>query len=310
LQHGFPALRSLEQTPNNLPSQLTSLVGRESELHEIDRLLPDHRLVTVVGTAGSGKTRCAIQAGAELLDRFIDGVWLVELAPIADPALVTAAMTQALGVNERPGRPLLETLLAHLERRHALIVIDNCEHVIDEVRRVVAATLRACADVRVLATSREALSIAGEHALRLGSLPLPPARKVAVLACMDARLDPQGLLGLREGDAHVIRNAGGRASDDAIRSLAISQRLLGTAEIVLIHHTGCGMLSCTDEEFKAAIEREPGVKPACAAESFSDLEGDVRQSIARVEASPFLPHNDSVRGFVYEVESGRLREVV
>ncbi len=203
LQHGFPALRSLEQTPNNLPSQLTSFVGRESELHEIDRLLRDHRLVTVVGTAGSGKTRCAIQAGAELLDRFIDGVWLVELAPIADPALVTAAMMQALGVNEHPGRPLLETLLAHLEHRHALIVVDNCEHVIDEVRRVVAAMLRACADVRVLATSREALSIAGEHALRLGSLPLPPAREATTLFA-DRALAADGAFAITEKNGALV----------------------------------------------------------------------------------------------------------
>ncbi len=140
-------------------------------------------------------------------------------------------------------------------------------------------------------------------------LPAPPGKKVAVVACMDARLNVYAMLGLNEGDAHVIRNAGGVVTDDAIRSLAISQRLLGTEEIVLIHHTGCGMLSFTDEEFKATIERETGVKPAWAAEAFSDLEGDVRQSIARVEASPFIAHKGSVRGFVYEVESGRLREV-
>jgi predicted ATPase/class 3 adenylate cyclase len=181
LPHAFPALRSLEHMPNNLPSQLTSFVGRDAELREIDRLLQEHRLVTLVGTAGSGKTRCAIQAGAELLERFRDGVWLVELAPISDPTLVTAAIAQALGVKEHPGRPLLDTLVGHLERRQLLVVIDNCEHVIDEVRRVTAALLRACASVRVLATSREALNIAGEHALRLGSLAMPPARDALTL---------------------------------------------------------------------------------------------------------------------------------
>jgi carbonic anhydrase len=140
-------------------------------------------------------------------------------------------------------------------------------------------------------------------------LPAPPARKLAVLACMDARLNVYGMLGLAEGDAHVIRNAGGVVSDDAIRSLAISQRLLGTEEIVLIHHTGCGMLTFTDDAFKAQIEQDTGIRPAWAAEAFSDLERDIRQSIARIEASPFIPHKESVRGFVYEVETGRLREV-
>ena len=142
-----------------------------------------------------------------------------------------------------------------------------------------------------------------------GDLPLPPARKVAVVACMDARLHVHGLLGLDDGDAHVIRNAGGVVTDDAIRSLAISQRLLGTEEIVLIHHTDCGMLTFTDDQFKADIERETGIRPEWAAEAFPDLEGDVRQSMARIQASPFIPRKDSVRGFVYEVETGRLREV-
>ena len=142
-----------------------------------------------------------------------------------------------------------------------------------------------------------------------GDLPLPPAKKTAVVACMDARLNVHGLLGLTEGDAHVIRNAGGVVTDDAIRSLAISQRLLGTEEIILIHHTGCGMLTFTDDEFKAAIEKDTGIRPAWAAEAFPDLDADVRQSIARIKASPFVPNKDKVRGFVYEVETGRLREV-
>ena len=142
-----------------------------------------------------------------------------------------------------------------------------------------------------------------------GDLPLPPAKKVAVLACMDARLNPYGALGLEEGDAHVIRNAGGVVTDDEIRSLAISQRLLGTEEIILIHHTDCGMLTFTDDVFKRSIQEDTGIKPEWAAEAFSDLDEDVRQSIARIKASPFIPNKDSVRGFVYEVESGRLREV-
>jgi carbonic anhydrase len=142
-----------------------------------------------------------------------------------------------------------------------------------------------------------------------GPLPLPPAKHLAVLACMDARLDVHDLLGLDEGDAHVIRNAGGVATEDAIRSLAISQRLLGTTEILLIHHTDCGMLTFTDDQFKAAIEQETGLKPPWAAESFSDLDQDVRQSIARIKASPFIPHTDQVRGFVFDVASGALTEV-
>jgi carbonic anhydrase len=142
-----------------------------------------------------------------------------------------------------------------------------------------------------------------------GALPLPPGSKVAVVACMDARLNPYGLLGLKEGDAHVIRNAGGAVTDDAIRSLAISQRLLGTEEIVLVHHTDCGMLTFTDDEFRRSVEEDTGVRPEWAAETFRDLDEDVRQSIARIQASPFIPRKGSVRGFVYEVETGRLREV-
>jgi carbonic anhydrase len=142
-----------------------------------------------------------------------------------------------------------------------------------------------------------------------GDLPMPPGRKLAVVACMDARLNIYGALGLQEGDAHVIRNAGGVITDDEIRSLAISQRLLGTEEIVLIHHTDCGMLTFTDDEFKRSIQDDTGIKPEWAAESFKDLDEDVRQSIARIKASPFIPKKDSVRGFVYEVESGKLREV-
>ncbi|WP_043957165.1 beta-class carbonic anhydrase, partial [Mycobacteroides abscessus] len=142
-----------------------------------------------------------------------------------------------------------------------------------------------------------------------GELPLPPARKVAVVACMDARLNPYGLLGLREGDAHVIRNAGGVITEDEIRSLAISQRLLGTEEIILIHHTDCGMLTFTDDAFKQSIQDETGIKPPWSAEAFTDLDEDVRQSLARINANPFVPRKDSVRGFVYDVTDGTLREV-
>ena len=142
-----------------------------------------------------------------------------------------------------------------------------------------------------------------------GDLPLPPGRKIAILACMDARLNPYGLLGLQEGDAHVIRNAGGVVTDDEIRSLAISQRLLGTEEIILIHHTDCGMLTFTDGEFKRSVQDDVGIKPEWAAEAFPDLDEDVRQSIARIHASPFIPRKDSVRGFVYDVHTGELREV-
>jgi carbonic anhydrase len=142
-----------------------------------------------------------------------------------------------------------------------------------------------------------------------GDLPLPPARGIAILACMDARLNVYGLLGLSEGDAHIIRNAGGVVTADERRSLAISQRLLGTREIVLIHHTDCGMLTFTDDAFKESIRAEIGIKPDWSAEAFADLEGDVLQSVARIKADPFIPHRDAVRGFVYEVETGRLREV-
>jgi carbonic anhydrase len=142
-----------------------------------------------------------------------------------------------------------------------------------------------------------------------GPLPLPPAKQVAVVACMDARLNVYGILGLQEGEAHVIRNAGGVVTDDEIRSLAISQRLLGTKEIVLIHHTDCGMLTFTDDDFKRSIQDETGIKPTWSAEAFPDLDEDVRQSVARIKASPFIPNTDSVRGFVFDVATGKLDEV-
>jgi len=143
-----------------------------------------------------------------------------------------------------------------------------------------------------------------------GPLPMPPSRHVAVVACMDARLNVHAILGLAGGEGHVIRNAGGVVTDDAIRSLAISQRLLGTREIILIHHTDCGMLTFTDDDFKRSIQDETGIKPGWAVEAFGDLNTDVRQSIARIKASPFLPHTDAVRGFVFDVATGKLNEVI
>ena len=142
-----------------------------------------------------------------------------------------------------------------------------------------------------------------------GDKALPPAKRVAVVACMDARIETGRLLGLEEGDAHVIRNAGGVVTDDVIRSLAISQRLLGTTEIVLIHHTDCGMLTFSDDAVKADIEKETGLRPPFALEAFPDLEDDVRQSMRRIENSPFIPHKDGIRGFVYDVKTGHLNEV-
>jgi carbonic anhydrase len=142
-----------------------------------------------------------------------------------------------------------------------------------------------------------------------GDVPLPPAKGVAIVACMDARLVVSRIFGLEEGDAHVIRNAGGVVTDDEIRSLAISQRLLGTTEIIILNHTDCGMLTFTDEDFKRQIQEDTGIKPHWAAESFTDLDDAVRQSIARIKVSPFIPHKESIRGFVYEVETGGLREV-
>ena len=140
-------------------------------------------------------------------------------------------------------------------------------------------------------------------------LPIPPGKHVAVVTCMDARLSPYVMLGLHEGEAHIIRNAGGVITDDEIRSLVISQRLLGTQEIMLIQHTDCGMLTFSDDEVKQQIQDDVGIKPHFALESFSDLEENVRQSIARIKSSPFIPNQENVRGFVYEVETGRLREV-
>lgn len=142
-----------------------------------------------------------------------------------------------------------------------------------------------------------------------GDLPMPPGLGIAVVACMDARVNIYGILGLSEGDAHVIRNAGGVITEDTIRSLAISQRLLGTTELMLIHHADCGMRTFSDEEFKAQIEADTGIRPAWNPEAFADSAADVRQSINRLKASPFLPQIGQVRGFVYDEKTGALTEI-
>ncbi|MFC7655732.1 beta-class carbonic anhydrase [Pseudonocardia benzenivorans] len=161
-----------------------------------------------------------------------------------------------------------------------------------------------------MSVTDELLANNASYAETFSGPPLPPAKGVAVVACMDARLDVYRVLGLGEGEAHVIRNAGGVVTDDEIRSLAISQRLLGTTEIILIHHTDCGMLTFTDDDFKRSIQEETGIKPPWAPESFGDIDEDVVQSIARIKASPFVPHTESVRGFVFDVATGKLNEVV
>ena len=162
-----------------------------------------------------------------------------------------------------------------------------------------------------MSATDELLAANGSYAENFtkGGKPMPPAKKVAIVACMDARIETGRLLGLEEGDAHVIRNAGGVVTDDVIRSLVISQRLLGTTEIVLVHHTDCGMLTFKDDGLKAQIEEDTGLRPTFALEAFSNPEDDVRQSVRRIEASPFVPHKNNIRGFVYDVETGHLNEV-
>jgi len=189
------------------------------------------------------------------------------------------------------------------------VAAEESRAVLRPVRRARRAPLRASKDITMTATDQYLQNNEAYAASFSGPLPLPPARHTAVVACMDARLNPYGVLGLSEGDSHVIRNAGGVVTDDTIRSLAISQHLLGTEEIVLIHHTDCGMLTFTDEQFAGILESETGERPTWEARSFGDLEGDVRDSIARITASPFVKRKDSVRGFVFDVATGRLREV-
>ncbi len=214
LPETFPALRSLDALPNNLPQQLTSFVERDHEVAEIKALLQKNRLVTLVGTGGAGKTRCAQQVGADLLDGSGEGVWLVELAPTSDASLVSNVIAQALNVQETPNHPMLETLLAYLKRKRLLLILDNCEHVIDEARNVMTAILRSAPDVHVLATSREGLSVAGEHVYRMPSLSVPPMgdsltaetvrRYGAVVLFADRALASSGRFALRDEDAHDV----------------------------------------------------------------------------------------------------------
>jgi predicted ATPase/class 3 adenylate cyclase len=211
----FPPLRSLDHLSNNLPPQLTSFVGRDEVVSEIKALIENHRLVALTGSGGVGKTRCAIQIGAELLDGSGGGVWLAELAPISDPTLVARAIAQALNVQERPNRPILDTLIAYLKRKRLLLILDNCEHVIEEARRVVAALLHGCAEVYILATSREPLNISGEETYRMPSLAVPPsaemllkegtARYGAVHLFVDRAISSDKRFVLREENAsHVL----------------------------------------------------------------------------------------------------------
>ena len=147
------------------------------------------------------------------------------------------------------------------------------------------------------------------EAFSSGSLPTPPRKRLAIVTCMDARIETGSALGIKEGDAHIIRNAGGVVTDDVIRSLIISQRLLQTREIMVLHHSGCGMLTFTDQSLKDSLEEETGIRPSFSIETFSNLEDDVRQSIARIQSSPFIPHKENIRGFIYKVETGRIHEV-
>jgi carbonic anhydrase len=192
----------------------------------------------------------------------------------------------------------------------AVIAADGPDGLLEEMRQSRSEFTHYWRRQAMTATD-ELLKNAEKHAegFDKGNLPMPPAKKVAIVACMDARVNPYPILGLELGDAHVIRNAGGVVTDDEIRSLAISQRLLGTEEVILMHHTDCGMLTFNDEDFRRQIQDDTGLKPAWSPEAFDDLEADVRQSIKRIKSSPFIPHKDSIRGFIYEVETGRLREV-
>ncbi len=173
LAQTFPALRSLESMPNNLPRHLTPLIGRDDVLAEIEPVIHEHALVTLVGTGGVGKTRVALQAGADLLDRSGDGVWFVELAPTNDASLVASTIASTLGLREQPERPILETLLRYLKHKRLLLILDNCEHVIEEVAKIADTILRGSPDVRLLATSREPLRIGGEYVYRMPSLAFP-----------------------------------------------------------------------------------------------------------------------------------------
>ncbi len=223
LPEEFPALRSVDSFANNLPLQLTSFVGREHEVGEIKRLLQNNRLVTLVGAGGAGKTRCAIHVGAEVLEGFGDGVWLVDLAPISDASVLTAEVAQTLGVREERNRPLLESVAAYLKNQRLLLILDNCEHVIDEARNVLTTILRACPDVRVLTTSRESLGIGGEQVFRLPSLAVPPAGE-AVTAQSALRYDAVALFSERARAADIRFEIG---DENAAYVSEIARRLDG-----------------------------------------------------------------------------------
>jgi carbonic anhydrase len=233
----------------------------------------------------------------------------IELANIEDPYQRAAAIYNLGCFYARNGRPAeaVPLVIEALDRAPDLRGWAQEDPDLVTIRHL----LPTNEEVPAMSTTDDLLRRNAAYAASFtkGDLALPPARKVAVLACMDARLDVHKILGLEEGDAHVIRNAGGVVTEDAIRSLVISQRLLGTDEVILIHHTDCGMLTFTDDQVKAQIEADTGIRPAFALEAFGDLDADVRQSIARIKASPFVPRKDGVRGFVYDVHTGRLAEV-
>lgn len=177
LPEDFPALRSLDALPNNLPQQLTSFIGREKEIADVDRLFKQTRLLALTGSGGAGKTRLALQIAADMLDEFDDGVWMIELAALSDPNLVPQAIASTIGVREEPGRPILQTLADHLKAKRTLIVLDNCEHLLEPCATLCDQLLRSCPQLYILATSREGLNIAGETTYRVPSLSLPDPRK-------------------------------------------------------------------------------------------------------------------------------------
>ena len=174
----FPPIRSLDALPNNLPRQLTSFIGRDKEIADVKRLLSTAYLVTLTGSGGAGKTRLALQVAADVVERYPDGIWLIELAPIADPALVPKTVASALNVPEQPGRGMTDTLVDVLRRRTLLLVLDNCEHLLAACAGLTAALLRVCSQVHILATSREGLGVPGETLWRVPSLSLPDARRL------------------------------------------------------------------------------------------------------------------------------------
>jgi predicted ATPase len=223
----FPPLRSLDALPNNLPVQLTSFVGRERELDEVARLLAETRLLTLTGPGGTGKTRLALQAAADALEAFPDGVWLAELAALADPALVPQAVAQAVGVREEPGRPLPATLADALRPERVLLVLDNCEHLLDACARLADALLRAAPHVRLLCTSREALGIAGEAVWRVPSLPVPADGGAAASGADAAALARYAAVRLFAERAAVVQPGFALTADNVAAVAEVCARLDG-----------------------------------------------------------------------------------